>query len=306
MKAKYLDPKNGLSMTDAQSISNMCNQKVSEIEASIKKSNNFSSKFTHNNETVTFSEPKPLPTNVVELIKEAGEITGLQAYLMEAIKEKNVILDCIRFRDFKFDLDKPLRAIYEEYKDIKPQVNEDWGFNQLSEKERVEYLTAEAMASKIGKGYIHSDGYISKLRKGLENTSLVDFIELKQGERTPVIFTPHHSSEQLFNIHTELERVHRDNEKRVNYYKAKVKNMISEENVKINSENAIEIARVDAINEKIDNDYQVARSKYNAEKAQALKAFESEREKDLKKASALKIKVPESLQNILNNFIVVG
>ena len=60
----------GLSMSQAQSISNLCNQRTQNIDAEISIINNASKTITINGETYEQEEAHPMPMNITELIME--------------------------------------------------------------------------------------------------------------------------------------------------------------------------------------------------------------------------------------------
>ncbi|MFN9959268.1 MAG: hypothetical protein ACK55I_39760, partial [bacterium] len=117
---------------------------------------------------------------------------------------------------------KPERPVVPDY-DIMYDVNESWGWSQLTDAEYSEYLQAEAMAAHLGQ-FIHKNGKLSQLRKDLPNTPSIEWFEVEEGKKTPVKVTKHHVSAALLGIHEDIAEAHRKYEQRVNYYKAKVKN----------------------------------------------------------------------------------
>ena len=86
----------GLSLSQAQSISNLCNQRAVEIEAKLKAVNNSSRKIKIDGQTYQETQPVPMPANVVELLKEKAELHATQAFLMENIKAKNDLMNSIK------------------------------------------------------------------------------------------------------------------------------------------------------------------------------------------------------------------
>lgn len=88
--------KKGLSLSQAQSISNLCYQRAKEIEAKLSNLNNVSKTLQHGNETLVETQGNPIPENVSELLLEKGMLHATQAFLMENIKAKASKLDNIR------------------------------------------------------------------------------------------------------------------------------------------------------------------------------------------------------------------
>lgn len=299
MKSKYLDPKNGLSMTDAKSISNLASQRVSEIKNKLNKVNNFSSSFTYgpNFEKITKQNAHPMPSDVKELLSECGKLTTLQAIIMEGLKEKEEILSSIENTSYVEVIDSPDYELSLVYENI-PQVDEDWAFSELPSSERYEYLEMQARCSEIGK-FFHKGGHLDRLRRELNDAEPFETVSLKKDELIPVNRVFHHTSDYLMELHEELAREHREYEKRLNYFKAKVKNMVSDENIRISEENAKGIqevieknAEISARNEELRREY-MALHKKNVASAQAKKSALK------KEASALKITVPSFLKSVV-------
>ena len=80
----------GLSLSQASSISNLCNQRVTEISNVLTNVNNFSKKVNIGGEEHTIVAAKKLPENVVELLKEKAELHACQGFLMENINMFNL------------------------------------------------------------------------------------------------------------------------------------------------------------------------------------------------------------------------
>ena len=72
MKKNSLTPNSGLSLSQAQSISNLCNQRALEIGNKLSVVNNYSKVVQVNKEDHTIVKGKPIPANVVNLLKEKG------------------------------------------------------------------------------------------------------------------------------------------------------------------------------------------------------------------------------------------
>jgi hypothetical protein len=183
-----------------------------------------------------------------------------------------------------------------------PQVDESFGWAQLTVAENNEYLEAESFASHIGQ-FIHKDGPLSFLRNELPSIPPIEWMIIKDGEKSPVKITTHHTPEQLLKVHEELAALHRQYEQRVNYFKAKVKNLTTEENARIANINA------DAQNEaqKANNDYQATYDttyKTAIEKVKSIQAeFEKERHSKIKEIAAWRINIDARFQKVIDLFL---
>ena len=292
----------GLSVSQAQSISNLCYQNAQEIERELNSYNNCSKSITVSGQVYNLQEGVPVPGDILEKLKNKGDLHACQAFLMEAIKGKEAEID--RLRGLHPDLShliEPERPIVPDY-DILFDVNESWGWSQLSDSEYSEYLQVEAMASHLGQ-FIHKNGKLTQLRKELPNTPSIEWFEVEDGKKTPVKVTKHHVSSALLGIHEDIAEAHRKYEQRVNYYKAKVKNLVSDENARIQKENADKAAEFLRLEKELIEEYRIAMDAYNGEILRLTMEFNSQRELNIKSAAALRINVDPRFQHVIDMFI---
>ena len=292
----------GLSMSQAQSISNLCNQNAQEIQRELDSYNNCSKSINIGGQTYSLQDGLPIPGDILDKLKNKGDLHACQAFLMEAIKGKEAEIE--RLKDTRPDfshLSKPEKPIVPDY-DILYDVSESWGWSQLSDAEYSEYLQVEAMASHLGQ-FIHKNGKLSQLRKELPNTPSIEWFEVEDGKKTPVKVTKHHVSGALLNIHEGIAEEHRKYEQRVNYYKAKVKNLVSDENARIQKVNADKAAEFLKLEKQLMEEYQIAMDAYNGEILRLTMEFNSQRELDIKSAAALRINVDPRFQHVIDMFI---
>lgn len=173
----------GLSMSQAQSISNLCNQNAQEIQRELDSYNNCSKSINIGGQTYSLQDGLPIPADILEKLKNKGDLHACQAFLMEAIKGKEAEIE--RIKDTRPDfshLTAPERPIVPDY-DILYDVNESWGWSQLTDAEYSEYLQVEAMASHLGQ-FIHKNGKLSQLRKELPNTPSIEWFEVEDGKNS--------------------------------------------------------------------------------------------------------------------------
>ena len=274
--------KSGLSLSQAASISNLCNQRAREIES-------------------TLETAKPVPSNIVALLIEKGELHAAQAFLMTNIKAKDALLYEIQRRQFSHSLPTPEKPAYVEFSPIS-LVNEEWAWDMLSQAEYAEYLEQEAFASHIGQ-FIHKGCTLDNLRRDLANVKALDFIEIAVGKKTPVKVSVHHTSADLLKTHEELATLHRKYEMRVNYFKAKVKNLVTEENARISKDNAVKQAEVGTINEKLRQEYSDALAKFNDTVKVQFQEFEEARQVSIQETAALRIGIDPRFQKTIDKFM---
>jgi hypothetical protein len=289
-------------MSQAQSISNLCNQNAMEIQRELDSYNNCSKSITVAGQVYDLQEGIPIPGDILEKLKNKGDLHACQAFLMEAVKGKESEIDRIRksFPDLSH-LVKPEQILIDDY-EIQYNVEEAWGWKQLSDSEYSEYLQAESMASHLGQ-FIHKTGKLTQLRKELPNTPSIEWFEVEAGKKTPVKVTKHHLSPVLMGIHEDIAEQHRVYEQRVNYYKAKVKNLVSDENARIQRVNADKAAEFLKLEKEVHEIHQLAMDAYNGEVLRLTMEFNSQRELDIKSAAALRISVDPRFQAVIDMFI---
>ena len=301
MRKNNLDS-TGLSLSQAQSISNLCNQKAKQIDNTISKINNFSQTMVIDGESHQISQPFSIPTNIQTLILEKANLHATQAFLMENIKAKDNEL--LSLKDSVADTDDivlPDEPNYKPHVAIE-NVNEEWGWEQLSNKELNEYIKANTYAAHVGQ-FIHNKSALANLRKELPQIPLIEWFEVEDGKKSLVNNVIHHTDEQLYTIHEDLAKLHREFEQRVNYFKSKVKNLVTIKNSEIAKENS------DALNV-ITTDNELLRSKYHDEydkvidKIKNIKSkFEETRQKNIKIVAAKRIRIDPIFQELIDDFL---
>ena len=288
-------------MSQAQSISNLCNQRAKEISTKLDNINNVSKKLVIGDETYVETNGNPIPENVVELLTTKARYSATQAFLMENIKAKDDLINEIRFEVFDYGVEEPLRP-REVVETLPSEVDGNFGLDQMTAAEYNEYLEAEAYASHIGQ-FIHKKGTLDRLRAELPTIKTLEFMEIEVGKKTPLKVSIHHTPEQLLAIHEELAALHRGYEQKVNYFKSKAKNAVTSENAKIQRERADIQSRVNTENEKLRREYADACSKFYEERKKASQEFEAKRQERIQEAANLKINVAERFQGVVDTFL---
>jgi hypothetical protein len=294
----------GLSLSQAQSISNLCNQRSREIDNKLAVVNNASKSITIDGVTYQETPGNPMPDNVVELLTEKSRLSATQAFLRENMKAKEDMLD--ETRRMRFDANTmmpeyPTRGKMEK-PDLQDEVEESWGWEELTTAEYNEYLEAEAYAAHIGQ-FIHNRGKLDQLRKELPSMKTLEWLEVEDGKKTPVKVDTHHTAKQLLELHESLAALHRGFEQRVNYFKAKVKNLVTSENARIARANADEQARVNAINQKIQAEFESEQKLWLDAEQKAIFNFQEQIENRIKEIAAYRIHVPARFQPVIDMFI---
>jgi hypothetical protein len=292
----------GLSMSQASSISNLCNQRSKDITAQLADINNVSKELVIGSETYTEVKGNPIPANVVELLTAKARLSATQAFLMENIKAKDELISKIKYEGFEYDVAPPIRpqTISET---IPTEVDEDFGWDTLTVSEYNEFIEAEAYASHIGQ-FIHKGGKLDRLRAELPTIKTLEFMEIEVGKKTPMKISIHHTAAQLLTIHEELAALHRGYEQKVNYFKSKIKNATTSENARIQKERGEIQARVNQQNSDLANAYKLAYEQWTAEQRKAQHEFEEKRQAKIQDAVNLKIEVAERFQSVVDEFLI--
>lgn len=291
----------GLSLSQAQSISNLCNQRSRDIQSNISVINNAEKILKFEGADLVSQTGNPMPTNIVELLTEKSRLHATQAFLMENIKAKEELLANERRASLRFEKESPNSPDF-EYAEELDHVSESWGWDQLTTSQWEEYLEAEAYASHIGQ-FIHKGGKLDELRKELPTMELLEWAEIETGKKTPVQVEKHHTLSGLSAIHEELSMLHRGYEQRVNYFKAMVKNAVTVENARRERVNADEAARVNQINDVLKSDYDTLRREWIEARKQAEFAFNEAKQKEIARIAALRIEVPSRFQPVIDEFL---
>ena len=308
MKKNSLTPNKGLSLSQAQSISNLCNQRASEISYQLNSVNNFSKAVTVDGKTHEIVKGRALPKidDVVELLKEKAELHACQAFLMENMKAKDSMLKDAKFEEPNFSqIPVPKRPSVEFMRideKLQPEVNEAYGWEQLTSSEYNEYLEAEAYASHIGQ-FIHKGSILAKLRAELPEIPAIEWMTIKDGEKSPVDIIVHHNSEDLLSLHEELAVLHRQYEQRVNYFKAKVKNLTTERNAEIAKHNADLQNEAEAFNNKLNSEYDTAFKAYTEQTKSVKAEFEKTRQAKIKEIASMRIGIDPRFQRVIDIFL---
>jgi hypothetical protein len=126
---------------------------------------------------------------------------------------------------------------------------------------------------------------------------------IKDGEKTPLKVVIHHTPEQLLGVHNNLAAMHRKYEQKVNYFKAMVKNLVTERNSRISQENSVAQAEVNSRNEVLRNQYNSQVADYEAKNLELRQVFEKNRQEDIQKTSQLRIVVDSRFQSVVDTFL---
>lgn len=293
----------GLSLSQAQSISNMCFQRAQEIDRSLNAVNNISKSITIDGNKLSIVEPNPLPApeQVVSMLTEKSKLHAAQAFLMENINAKTSMLNELRGADSGFNVPMPRRKFAMDLEEL-DTVGDAWGWEQLTAAELNEFYEAEAFAAHIHQ-FINKSGKLTALRNELPEIQRLEWFEVESGKKSPVIVAVHHDANDLLVLHEELAELHRTYEQRVNYFKAKVKNLVTAENARIAKVNADAVTAYNKAKAEHDSAYEKEYNEWVAQRAQAINDFEIKRQEQIAEVSKYRIAVDARFQEVIDLFM---
>lgn len=300
MKKNSLSTK-GLSLSQAQSISNLCFQEARDIQSKIENINNCEKTLTLPTGVYIETQGFPIPENIGELLHKKATLHATQAFLMENIQAKSNLIEELKNRKFVYNVPKPEEPKLEFFYS-KESVDEDWGWEQLTVDEHNEYLESEAYASHYGQ-FIHKGGKLDKLRNELPKLKTLEWIEIEKDKKTPLDVLIHHNIDQLGDLHKEFSSIHRDHEQRVNYFKAKVKNLVTIENARIANENADTQGKVNDANKKLTRDYVNLINEWQDNYRKSNMEFNAEIQNEIGRVSSLRISVDSRFKPVIDQYL---
>lgn len=276
--------KKGLTSSEASHIANFLKEQVKKID--ITPQNFKVSKAVG----IRGTAEMPLDSNVAiqdwkELLLKKSEYYSLSAWLKEAIKHKEWLLLDARTNYFDISTVKDLKEV--PASPTKKSVGwEDFFRTELSIKEQSEYLAQESLASHVG-GFIHN---FDTVRQKINTFVPTSFHALSDTETMTVMNTLLYNTEKLYKNVEELQGIHREAEKIINYWKAKHKEWVADQDRAY--QNALIEYRRNVSTITSDN---------NAVSQKEQSEFENKKTNKIQEIAALRIVIPVALQHILND-----
>lgn len=276
----FLGPK-GLSQSEANHTANIAKEVAQRISDRIASVSLFKETIVKEKTPYNFVSSEP---ELEKLCKEEGAIYALSSWLREGIKAKAALIQRVEQADSKtLGFALPERPVAPELGEI-PSPEDV--LNKLTIAERAEYLKFEAVAAHIGKK-VHPKGIFDQWRHAMKHTPPTYFVK---GTTSDILISVErlYSQGQLDTIFFNLQKEYREAESKVNYYKAKVNNLLNEETARINGENAVILDK-----------YRGELELFTNERSKLIKAAEAKRATLLREVSELKIVVPHDLEGVL-------
>ena len=277
--SKFLDTK-GLTTAEANYTANIIKELCERIFNEIKQLTLFKGTLNFQGKQTEYNKVYKVE-NLEEKCLEEGNLYALSAWLREAIKAKEALLKQVENDNFDISL---LNEV--NYGKATSLLTEDEVKYSLPINELAEYLAYEAKAAHIGKK-VHPNGIFEQWFNMIKNTPKVQINEINKDYI--VEFDQVVDEKDLYQTYFTLQKEYREAEQKVNYYKAKVKNLLNEKNQEINQKNR-------ALQDKLSQDLEIQNSKNLALQAE----INNLRGQKLKEVSELKIIIPNELQKTLD------
>ena len=277
--SKFLDTK-GLTTAEANYTANIIKELCERISNEIKQLTLFKGTLNFQGKQTEYNKVYKVE-NLEEKCLEEGNLYALSAWLREAIKSKEALLRQVENDNFDISL---LNEV--NYGKATSLLTEDEVKYSLLINELAEYLAYEAKAAHIGKK-VHPNGIFEQWFNMIKNTPKVQINEINKDYI--VEFDQVVDEKDLYQVYFTLQKEYREAEQKVNYYKAKVKNLLNEKNQEINQKNR-------ALQDKLSQDLEIQNSKNLALQAE----INNLRGQKLKEVSELKIIIPNELQKTLD------
>lgn len=276
---KIFDTK-GLTSSEANHITNITKELVKDLNVTGMALT--TSSVVRDGETLPLDENKKNPSWVQD-IQKVGKLYSLSAWLKSAIKLKEAMLRDVDYRQFKTTVPDPE---LEELKVI-PDTSFEKYLASLTIKERNEYLTAEAVATHVGK-FVHN---FDEVRSKVEDFTPTSFQRV--GNETLTVKSERlYTKDELFKGFFELQKEHREAEQKVNLYKSRHKSWAKEIEDEVAAENS-------AIQ---DRNHLKKKEKF-IEVTKERTQFEAQNREDKQTISTFKIVIPHDLQPVLDEVL---
>ncbi len=283
---------NGLTSTSANHIANMAKEFAQNIEMGILYKFDFYS--THvgligspdKSQTSVGMTPEEL-RDIPHYLKQVSEAKSLIAWLREAIKARENLLNAINKKDIEEWFKERGMDFWGQPK--RPDsITKDEYIASLNIKERNRIYELQTTCAVFGK-FIHPDGTYSNARKNLLKISGAPF-EVKGEGRDALVYEykptcdEHDVNEVFFNLQAE----HRSKQAELNSILHDIDEQVRAENMKRNSEYAEKVRE------------------WDVEGKKQLAEFEAWKSEESKKIADLKIVIPDHLAKIYEAINMLG
>lgn len=302
---------NGESMSDAQSMKGKCTQISEDIKAHFESTGATMEVLHFDGKEIKLNNPLQLdPKKIDELAGKDAEVNALNGWYARAIEAKNHLMSVIKTANWTYFCEgdeafegEQYPEKFDEQRPSLVELTEEDILGRWSANEVADFLKKEQYCATIGK-LIHRKGKLHEIYNTplSEGSKMVEMAAGTGGKKAyPVTLDPVYKGENLKavkEVYLKKHDEHREVEKKVNWYKAKLKNELTEANAEAQKEYGDKLA---AFN-KLHNEYRDKASEYvtkTRQKNEELRAkCEERRTRLVKEASALKIFIPETLRAV--------
>lgn len=288
----------GLSMSEANSVAGKAGDIADMVGRLLGQTGSFVKTTDLDGKIVRLVAPKKIE-NLVEVAQKDGDLYGLKAYLMEAIKAKNAVIEYLKNTEAEeFLQDGEKMNDYDKKDDEYPAretVSENTILQTWSLDERAEYYLLESQVAHIGKK-IHPNGIIDRLAQESFEGTRFEREELNSGlgaTKTHIAeVTSLYSPEEAQNAFYQLHDARREREKRLNFLKARLQNELNARQIEAERDYSMKLS-----------EYTELQKAKRAADQQLVSALEARRLQLVRRASDLKIVVPDALAGIYDSVV---
>lgn len=280
----------GITSTSANHLANIAKETMEETKKFLDKMSLYSTDVTYIGAT-TKSRIKNSITreefnSIADKVQSMCEFNTFISWVREAIKEKDRMMDVIKFLDFNdflrlkgIELVKPDRPDDTEQSEILARM--DIG-------NRFQYLKAEACAATYGQ-VIHPTKPLNHKRSELATLVNVP-IELSGEGRDAIIYTHNFdfSIDEVDKLFFNLQDTYRTYEKTLNSFKFNIKKLILQEDTKRRTE------------------YEEKYNEYDSKRDTLYNEFKDWKDGQVAEISQLKVVIPDSLKSVYEKLEKIG
>lgn len=299
MKTHTFFSPDGISSSDANFLAELAKTRNTKLVARIDNAAAYMVTVNFNGSPVIIENPAPI--DILSVVHIA-DLYALSAWLREAIKAKNELIDWVKVvEDTHFGehpVFTPIPLKHYAAPAAPKEPTEEEAISTFSVDELAEYYKLEAYAAHIGKR-IHPGGAVYKLIEDTaahkERTSEFHQIDGVSYVKT---FAPVYTDESLAPGMEELRVAQNEFQRKLNWYKARIQNWITQTKARRMSEHRAEIEAKQA---EVNKHNQAARENleaYSSALAAAKADNERKRAEKLKEISTYKILIPATLQPV--------
>ncbi len=288
----------GLSMSDANTVAGKAGDVADSVSRLLNQTGSYIKTTELDGKKVILVAPKKIE-NLVEVCQKDGQLYGLKAYLIEAIKAKNAIVDYLKTVDVKeFSEAGEKFNEFDKEEDVYPEkevLTENSVLQTWNLEERAEYYLLEAQVAHLGKK-VHPNGVLDKLAQESFEGVRYEREELNSGQggtKTHIaevasVYTPTEAQEAFYALHD----ARRTLEKKLNFLKARLQNELNAQQIEAEKDFQMRL-----------NDYNELQKKKRDTDETLRGTLQTRRLKLVKEASDLKILLPKTLKEIYD-FVV--